>query len=74
MAHEGVLRVLRGRAKGRPILAALVTLLLHGEERGTGRVLLELLPGVVLGLLLGLQLILILLHVELLGLADPHLL
>ena len=74
MAHESVLRVLRGRAERGTILAALMALLLHSEQRCTGSVLLKLLPSIVLGLLFSLQLILILLHVELLGLADPHLL
>lgn len=74
MAHESVLRVLRGRAESGTILAALMTLLLHSEQRSTRSVLLKLLPSIVLGLLFSLQLILILLHVEVLGLADPHLL
>ena len=74
MAHESVLRVVRGRAERGAILAALMTLLLHSEQRSTGSVLLKLLPSIVLGLLLSLQLILILLHVEVLSLADPHLL
>lgn len=74
MAHESVLRVVRARAERGTILAALMTLLLHSEQRSTGSVLLKLLPSIVLGLLLSLQLILILLHVEVLSLADPHLL